>query len=108
MQVSVAPSCVTSTRRSFTPMPPRRTDGPALAATWKLTVAPPCPAGAEVSAIQLTSGLAFQEHSRLTEMASVPSYNANAPGDASVRGATKNRVITEAFEPGSIMKTRQA
>ncbi len=38
-------------------------------------------------------------------MASVPSYNANTPGDASVRGATKNRVITEAFEPGSIMKT---
>ncbi len=37
-------------------------------------------------------------------MASVPSYNPNEPGDAVGRGATKNRAITDQFEPGSIMK----
>jgi cell division protein FtsI (penicillin-binding protein 3) len=37
-------------------------------------------------------------------MASVPGYNPNSPKDASERGA-RNRAITDAYEPGSIMKT---
>ena len=37
-------------------------------------------------------------------MASVPGYNPNAPSDAAERGA-RNRAITDAYEPGSIMKT---
>ena len=40
----------------------------------------------------------------LLAMASVPSYNPNDPGGAAERGA-RNRVITDAFEPGSTMKT---
>lgn len=40
----------------------------------------------------------------LLAMASVPSYNPNDPGAATARGA-RNRVITDAFEPGSTMKT---
>ena len=37
-------------------------------------------------------------------MASVPGYNPNTPSDAAERGA-RNRAITDAYEPGSIMKT---
>ena len=37
-------------------------------------------------------------------MASVPGYNPNNPSDAAERGA-RNRAITDAYEPGSIMKT---
>jgi cell division protein FtsI (penicillin-binding protein 3) len=37
-------------------------------------------------------------------MASVPSYNPNEPAGASESGA-RNRAITDAFEPGSTMKT---
>jgi cell division protein FtsI (penicillin-binding protein 3) len=37
-------------------------------------------------------------------MASVPGYNPNNPADAAERGA-RNRAITDAYEPGSIMKT---
>jgi cell division protein FtsI (penicillin-binding protein 3) len=37
-------------------------------------------------------------------MASVPSYNPNDPGGAAESGA-RNRAITDAFEPGSTMKT---
>jgi len=37
-------------------------------------------------------------------MASVPGYNPNDPGAAAEAGA-RNRVITDAFEPGSTMKT---
>ena len=37
-------------------------------------------------------------------MASVPGYNPNSPSDAAERGA-RNRAITDAYEPGSIMKT---
>jgi cell division protein FtsI (penicillin-binding protein 3) len=37
-------------------------------------------------------------------MASVPTYNPNDPSDAAKRGA-KNRTITDAFEPGSTLKT---
>ena len=40
----------------------------------------------------------------LLAMASVPSYNPNDPGGAAERGA-RNRIITDAFEPGSTMKT---
>jgi cell division protein FtsI (penicillin-binding protein 3) len=40
----------------------------------------------------------------LLAMASVPSYNPNDPGGAAERGA-RNRAITDAFEPGSTMKT---
>ena len=40
----------------------------------------------------------------LLAMASVPSYNPNDPGSAAERGA-RNRTITDAFEPGSTMKT---
>jgi cell division protein FtsI (penicillin-binding protein 3) len=40
----------------------------------------------------------------LLAMASVPSYNPNDPGGASENGA-RNRAITDAFEPGSTMKT---
>ncbi len=40
----------------------------------------------------------------LLAMASVPSYNPNDPGGAGERGA-RNRAITDAFEPGSTMKT---
>src|SRR4029434_2985617 len=65
--------CVTSTRRSLTLMPPRRDEGVGFAATRRLTVAPPCPVAAEVSAIQSTSGLAFHEHSRLTATVKAPS-----------------------------------
>jgi cell division protein FtsI (penicillin-binding protein 3) len=38
-------------------------------------------------------------------MASVPSYDANNPGDALARGHTRNRTITDTYEPGSTMKT---
>jgi cell division protein FtsI (penicillin-binding protein 3) len=38
-------------------------------------------------------------------MASVPTYDANDPGDAVARGFTRNRAITDAYEPGSTMKT---
>jgi cell division protein FtsI (penicillin-binding protein 3) len=38
-------------------------------------------------------------------MASVPSYDANSPGDALARGLTRNRTITDQYEPGSTMKT---
>ncbi|MBN2573841.1 MAG: transpeptidase family protein [Deltaproteobacteria bacterium] len=37
-------------------------------------------------------------------MASVPTYNPNDPADAIKRGA-RNRTITDAFEPGSTLKT---
>ncbi len=37
-------------------------------------------------------------------MASVPSYNPNDPADAAKRGA-RNRAISDAFEPGSTLKT---
>ncbi len=37
-------------------------------------------------------------------MASVPGYDPNNPADAAQRGA-RNRAITDAYEPGSIMKT---
>jgi cell division protein FtsI (penicillin-binding protein 3) len=37
-------------------------------------------------------------------MASVPSYNPNDPSDAVKHGA-RNRIITDAFEPGSTLKT---
>ena len=37
-------------------------------------------------------------------MASVPGYNPNSPSDGAERGA-RNRAITDAYEPGSIMKT---
>jgi cell division protein FtsI (penicillin-binding protein 3) len=37
-------------------------------------------------------------------MASVPTYDANDPGDAITRGA-RNRAITDMYEPGSTMKT---
>ncbi|MEO5770146.1 MAG: penicillin-binding protein 2 [Polyangia bacterium] len=40
----------------------------------------------------------------LLAMASVPSYNPNDPSGAAERGA-RNRIITDAFEPGSTMKT---
>jgi cell division protein FtsI (penicillin-binding protein 3) len=40
----------------------------------------------------------------LLAMASVPSYNPNDPGGAAEFGA-RNRAITDAFEPGSTMKT---
>jgi cell division protein FtsI (penicillin-binding protein 3) len=40
----------------------------------------------------------------LLAMASVPSYNPNDPGDAAAGGA-RNRAITDAYEPGSTMKT---
>ena len=40
----------------------------------------------------------------LLAMASVPSYNPNDPSSAAERGA-RNRAITDAFEPGSTMKT---
>jgi cell division protein FtsI (penicillin-binding protein 3) len=40
----------------------------------------------------------------LLAMASVPSYNPNDPSGAAALGA-RNRVITDAFEPGSTMKT---
>jgi len=40
----------------------------------------------------------------LLAMASVPSYNPNDPSGAGERGA-RNRIITDAFEPGSTMKT---
>ncbi len=38
-------------------------------------------------------------------MASVPTYDANDPGDAVARGFTRNRAITDTYEPGSTMKT---
>jgi cell division protein FtsI (penicillin-binding protein 3) len=37
-------------------------------------------------------------------MASVPSYDPNAPGDAVAKGFTKNRAVTDLIEPGSTMK----
>jgi cell division protein FtsI (penicillin-binding protein 3) len=40
----------------------------------------------------------------LLAMASVPTYNPNDPGSATESGA-RNRAITDAFEPGSTMKT---
>jgi cell division protein FtsI (penicillin-binding protein 3) len=41
----------------------------------------------------------------LLALASVPSYDANDPGDAVARGFTRNRAITDAYEPGSTLKT---
>jgi cell division protein FtsI (penicillin-binding protein 3) len=38
-------------------------------------------------------------------MASVPTYDANNPGDAVARGFTRNRTITDQYEPGSTLKT---
>ncbi|HEY0711668.1 MAG TPA: penicillin-binding protein 2, partial [Polyangia bacterium] len=38
-------------------------------------------------------------------MASVPSYDPEAPADGIKRGATRNRAITDILEPGSTMKT---
>jgi cell division protein FtsI (penicillin-binding protein 3) len=41
----------------------------------------------------------------LLALASVPTYDANNPGDAVGRGFTRNRTITDAYEPGSTLKT---
>ena len=38
-------------------------------------------------------------------MASVPTYDPSSPGDAVVRGFTRNRAVTDILEPGSTMKT---
>ena len=38
-------------------------------------------------------------------LASIPTYDANNPGDAVARGFTRNRAITDAYEPGSTLKT---
>jgi cell division protein FtsI (penicillin-binding protein 3) len=38
-------------------------------------------------------------------LASVPTYDANDPSDAVQKGFTRNRAITDLYEPGSTMKT---
>lgn len=42
--------------------------------------------------------------SEILAMASAPTYDPGAPGDAVAKGATRNRAITDMLEPGSTMK----
>jgi cell division protein FtsI (penicillin-binding protein 3) len=51
-----------------------------------------------------TSVMMDPQTGEILAMASVPGYNPNNPADAAERGA-RNRAITDAYEPGSIMKT---
>ena len=91
------PACVTSTRRSLTPMPPRRDEAVGFAETRKLTVAPPCPVGVDVTVIQSASDLAVHEHSRLTAMARVPS-----PPDAAMLREFDVRVTAHCAVVGAV------
>ena len=56
------------------------------------------------SAKAATSVMIDPRTGEILAMASVPGYNPNSPSDAAERGA-RNRAITDAYEPGSIMKT---
>src|SRR6185503_8121910 len=61
-------------------------------------------AQAEVHAKAITAIVLDPKSGDVLAMASVPSYNPNDPSSAVAAGA-RNRAITDAFEPGSTMKT---
>ena len=61
-------------------------------------------AAARHHAKSVVSVMMDPRNGEILAMASVPSFNANDPGGAA-EGATRNRAITDTFEPGSTMKT---
>jgi hypothetical protein len=91
-----AAACEISARCSFTTIPPRRTDSAVFAATEYPTRDPPWPFAEEVSAIQSTSALAVQSHSRLTSTVMFPTPPDAANATTSAASDTEQRDEGEA------------